>query len=563
MRKEVFLEQFKRRAVELGYPERKLRRKVEELDLHHDFLKRTALKEHLSEEAAEARSSVELGNPVTLAEEAAAAQRQSSWWGRHPIIGYILLPILLLGPTLIGAIALMFVAGLLRMPKEQWNDYGSGVMNGGTSMKEIGLLIKTLFKLHYLLLTLLPIPFCWMARRSASGLLWVTVPCVICAVQGMCLQIIWPPHPRGIPLGYFMDPNWLGGLGPLMIAGANWLQRALALRRLAPLPENVKTKPSGFEVLIQILNTPMNEWRPELLSGAKSSPEKTSRVKRALRTPTYWVIAILISVLMLMAMVGRYKATHARPGVQTTGRARRNNNNQALNLATADWPAEREATIAEIRARQASKETHNETLVNLQSHINVQLDESVDGGTKELKDNHLLELPRGINIYGGVPFDVEGRVQLMGRGLEQWKRIFPVTARNIEIRRKCAKIHLFHGENCNMDAQERGAVARLILHYADDTQQTIEIISGEHLLDWCGAIYTTGVRPEQRVLSSPDAELAWVGQNAFTKRRHKDFSLRLYKSTFANPRPDVEITSVEYVSTMSQAAPFLLGMTVE
>jgi hypothetical protein len=37
----------------------------------------------------------------------------------------------------------------------------------------------------------------------------------------------------------------------------------------------------------------------------------------------------------------------------------------------------------------------------------------------------------------------------------------------------------------------------------------------------------------------------------------------LYKSTFANPQPDLTVSTVDYVSTMTATAPFLVGLTVE
>jgi hypothetical protein len=40
-------------------------------------------------------------------------------------------------------------------------------------------------------------------------------------------------------------------------------------------------------------------------------------------------------------------------------------------------------------------------------------------------------------------------------------------------------------------------------------------------------------------------------------------SVRLYLSTYENPRPEVEVTHVDYVSKMAQPVPFLVAMTVE
>ena len=86
------LTQIERRLTELACPPGQLRRKIRELAEHHEDLKRDALEEGLPEADAEARANELLGEPVALAEHLAAALRQSSWWGRHPIIGFCLLP---------------------------------------------------------------------------------------------------------------------------------------------------------------------------------------------------------------------------------------------------------------------------------------------------------------------------------------------------------------------------------------------------------------------------------------------------------------------------------------
>lgn len=561
MRKEVVLQQIERRMIELGCPERKLRKKLEDFDLHHTFLKHTAIKEHLSEEAAEAQASMQLGNPVALAEEAATSVRQTSWWGRHRILGFIVFPILSLGPALLISFLLMTTVYLLTMPQSQWLDYFSGFNNGKTTMSEVRHLANLLFNLHYLVLTLFAIPFAWMARRSGAGAFWATIACLIFACQGMFLQLIFPPR-RSI-LGYFFaTPHLLGAVGPLLIAAATWFRYWQRLQRSEPLPDHLQ-KLRSSSTLVELLNKPLGSSEPKKNAAAGLSATKTSAggsnwFIKALRTPTYWAVVIVPVVFMLVVMViahSQNKASQARAAARQNAR---NNNN-----SPADRDAERAATIQQIKARQSTKEIHNETLINLQPFINVQLEESVDGGKKGLKDNHLLELPRGEHIYGGVPFDVEGRVQLMGRGLEKWDRIYPATVKDIPVSRKCARIHLFHGENCVMAAQVRSAVAKLILHYTDGSEETIEIISGEHLLDWWGPIYTTGAQKERRELGSPQAELAWVGSNPLIKRVQPQYSLRLYKTTFDNPHPNVELSNIEYASTMTQAAPFMLGMTVE
>jgi len=57
----------------------------------------------LSEADAEARADAQLGEPAALAEQLALVLRRSSWWGRHPFIGFCLLPVLALWPLVVFA----------------------------------------------------------------------------------------------------------------------------------------------------------------------------------------------------------------------------------------------------------------------------------------------------------------------------------------------------------------------------------------------------------------------------------------------------------------------------
>src|SRR5580698_8230768 len=97
--------QFERRLVELGCPGTQARRKAQELADHHADLKQAALEDGLSETEAEARAVAQLGEPVGLAEKLAYILRQSSWWGRHPVLGFCLLP-------LFGFVPLWLLCGL-------------------------------------------------------------------------------------------------------------------------------------------------------------------------------------------------------------------------------------------------------------------------------------------------------------------------------------------------------------------------------------------------------------------------------------------------------------------
>ena len=61
----------------------------------------------------------------------------------------------------------------------------------------------------------------------------------------------------------------------------------------------------------------------------------------------------------------------------------------------------------------------------------------------------------------------------------------------------------------------------------------------------------------------PDARsaVAWRGSNVPAKKAGA--SLRLHHLTWRNPRPDVEVTALDYESRMTASAPFLVAVSAE
>ena len=129
--------------------------------------------------------------------------------------------------------------------------------------------------------------------------------------------------------------------------------------------------------------------------------------------------------------------------------------------------------------------------------------------------------------------------------------------------RPAEAVFLLHGASGIKPGMTGTKVARLVLHYADGSRTTLEIVAGGDLLDCHGPIYQTDAGPEGAKPTSAGAELAWAGSNAKLARAGSEDSLRIYRAAFRNPHPEQEITSMDYVSTGTDAAPFLLGLTVE
>jgi hypothetical protein len=210
----VSIERFRRRLEELECPASQLRRSVREIADHREDLKNAALEEALSEAAAEARADARLGEPLMLAEQLAAAIRQASWWGRHPFIGFCLLPPVVF--LLVWGLGLMLCAGAWRLclTAEEWSVLAGG---GGAGIR----IIRTLATgTYYGAIAASAILFCWLARRSMSGLKWALIACAVCSLHSYLCFFDVTPH--CLAVGYHLASRVqdLGGSAIPMLIGA-------------------------------------------------------------------------------------------------------------------------------------------------------------------------------------------------------------------------------------------------------------------------------------------------------------------------------------------------------
>jgi hypothetical protein len=226
------------------------------------------------------------------------------------------------------------------------------------------------------------------------------------------------------------------------------------------------------------------------------------------------------------------------------------------------WQEERKTEAERIKARQEPDETVNATTIDLQPYINAKLTDG-PSGWKGNNDDNLAELPEGQHIYAGVPFDVQGSIQLAGGWLKyHYKKTYPVQVGDIRIDRSCAKIHLLHGSSFLVYTNFGSVVAKLVLHYADSSTRELKLVAGEQSFDWWCPLFTSGL-PEQFLHAAPGTERAWTGSNPYIRKWQPELSLVLYKTTLDNPQPGVKLASLDFVSTETSTAPFLVGLTVE
>jgi hypothetical protein len=158
-------------------------------------------------------------------------------------------------------------------------------------------------------------------------------------------------------------------------------------------------------------------------------------------------------------------------------------------------------------------------------------------------------LPTGLQTFAGTEFDVRGLIQL--RALSPATAAYPPRVDGIRVGMRCSKLHFLHNViDAGRLVRAGTPLGAYVLHYSDGETFAVPIRLAVNILDWWGS-------PAQLPEGVP-AVLAWEG-NLPTNRR-----IALTKFTLENPRPEVEVTTLDFGSEgKTKAAPFLIAITAE
>ncbi len=164
----------------------------------------------------------------------------------------------------------------------------------------------------------------------------------------------------------------------------------------------------------------------------------------------------------------------------------------------------------------------------------------------DLLEINLAALPAGIQSLGGTVFDI--------RGLVQVSRFFPecpALVTNIPVRQACQRVHFLHAACNAVDAPDGTRLGRYIVHYSNGEPEEIPLVAGRDLADWFGPA------SEQ----AKPLVVAWTGANWQSQRDGR--RIRLFKSTWLNPRPGSAIRCIDFEAVDKQGSPFLVAITAD
>ncbi len=166
--------------------------------------------------------------------------------------------------------------------------------------------------------------------------------------------------------------------------------------------------------------------------------------------------------------------------------------------------------------------------------------------------NNLAALPRGVQTFAGVEFDVRGVIQLGGKSAGLSK--YPPEVTGIKVRQKCQRLYFLHAACLGGPADEGKPVGAYVVHYpVNQMRLEIPITYGREVRNWYSV-------PEEPAATNA-LTVAWTAKTP--NKANPGRSIRLFLTTWTNPAPGVQIESIDYVSRLAVPAPFLIAITAE
>jgi hypothetical protein len=192
--------------------------------------------------------------------------------------------------------------------------------------------------------------------------------------------------------------------------------------------------------------------------------------------------------------------------------------------------------------------THKElTYLDLKPQANQKLTEDFH----KRNGSTLKDLPQGEQTLGSVKFKIgTSAIQLAGAFVPD----LPEKAEGIKVDKAFRRLHILHGTGWGgLDEVADGTlIGEYKVHYEDKSALTISVVYGEDVRDWWNLDNSKEVTR---------GKVAWTGENDAANQ--SNLKLRLYLTTWVNPKRDKRVVSIDYLSRATKAAPFCIAMTLE
>jgi len=183
--------------------------------------------------------------------------------------------------------------------------------------------------------------------------------------------------------------------------------------------------------------------------------------------------------------------------------------------------------------------------IDLQPQANQKLKDNFHSDTA---GNSLASLPTGEQALEGVKFKIGEKCIQLGSKMVADK---PDKVEGIKVDKKLAKLHILHATGFSTD--DGTQIGAYTVKWDDGTNITIPIVFGKDVLDWW---YFDNTSDPTR------SKVAWKGENEYSKSLNA--KIRLYLTTWENPKPDMKIVAIDYSTTKeTDCAPFCVAISGE
>ena len=160
--------------------------------------------------------------------------------------------------------------------------------------------------------------------------------------------------------------------------------------------------------------------------------------------------------------------------------------------------------------------------------------------------NDLKPLLEADDMFGGVEFDIRGVIQLGSSRLENNSlRRFPGDVRGIPVKQVCRRVHVLHA--CAYPEALGAEIGSYSFQFSEGRRLEMPLRYGSELADWW-------VQDES---SSGDVRSVWNVRTGPGRR------IGIFLSTFELPVGMGELTTMGLHSSMTDAAPFVIAITVD
>ncbi len=168
--------------------------------------------------------------------------------------------------------------------------------------------------------------------------------------------------------------------------------------------------------------------------------------------------------------------------------------------------------------------------------------------------DHFQSMPLGMLESDGVQFEIRGMIQLSGERRQREVGTLPDRVNGIPVRQSFKRLHLLGAvSNAPRYLLRPQVVARVRFHYRDGEVRETPLTLGEELEDYWSPVRGPKI-----------ARKATVGWQSFSPSSESNSNMiQLLHAVLNNPRPDVDVDSIDLESAKAYPDPFFVAATVD